>query len=331
MSRTFSGFSYFFLKIRPGWAWGRRSSHKCLAYTDLYWSPRRSGCEDDSGFADYNDKSSGRRVGLALAEFSDYSVVVKLISWNVNGLRAILGKGFLAWLADAAPDILCLQETRAQPEQLPEELLEIGDYYSFFGAAERNGYSGTALYSLREPADLKAGIGVARFDSEGRVIIADYGDFLLLNIYFPNGGQSDERLRFKLEFYDACLDYLRRAQKSQANIIICGDVNTAHREIDLARPKENEKNTGFLPEERAWIDELLDAGFIDTFRHFNCEPDHYTWWDYKTRARGRNVGWRIDYFFVSSALEKMLRGAFILPEVMGSDHCPVGIEIDTSS
>ena len=162
-------------------------------------------------------------VGLALAGLCDYSVVMRLMSWNVNGLRAILGKGFLDWLAEESPDILCLQETKAQPEQLPEEVLEIDGYYSFFSAAERKGYSGTAVYSRPEPRDMTEGMGIARFDSEGRVIVADYGEFILLNIYFPNGGQSAERLRFKLEFYDACLDYLRRIKKKQRNIIVCGD------------------------------------------------------------------------------------------------------------
>lgn len=252
---------------------------------------------------------------------------MKLLSWNVNGIRAILKKGFLDWVADEAPDILCLQETKAHPDQLPDELLELGDYYSFFSSAQRKGYSGTALYTRLEPVDLKTGFGISRFDNEGRIIVADYKRFLLFNIYFPNGGHEKKRVPYKLEFYDVCLDYLNRAKKTQPNMIICGDVNTAHCEIDLARPAANKDNTGFLPEERAWIDELLAAGFIDTFRHFNSEPDQYTWWDYKTRARSRNVGWRIDYFFVSKPMKKMLKSAFICPEIPGSDHCPVGIEI----
>lgn len=253
---------------------------------------------------------------------------MKLISWNVNGLRAIAKKGFLTWLHAESPDILCLQETKAQPDQLPDELLELADYYSFFNGAVRKGYSGVGLYSRPEPLDLKTGFGIDRFDNEGRVIIADYQDFLLINIYFPNGGRDKVRVDFKLEFYQACLDYLKRASKTQPNIILCGDVNTAHCEIDLSRPKENQNNTGFLPAERAWIDKLIDAGFVDTFRHFNSEPDNYTWWDYKTRARSRNVGWRLDYFFVSTPLLKALTSATILTDVTGSDHCPIAIEIN---
>jgi exodeoxyribonuclease-3 len=174
---------------------------------------------------------------------------------------------------------------------------------------------------------VQRGFGIERFDSEGRSIIADYGDFILCNIYFPNGQMSPERLAYKLDFYESFLDYADRLQKSGRGVIVCGDVNTAHREIDLARPKENAKTSGFLPQERAWIDKLLSHGFVDTFRIFNTEPAQYTWWDLKSRARERNVGWRIDYFFVSAALQDRVRAAIILPQVMGSDHCPVGLEI----
>jgi exodeoxyribonuclease-3 len=253
--------------------------------------------------------------------------LMHLLSWNVNGLRAVHRKGFLAWVAEAQPDILCLQETKAAEQSLPFELKVIPGYRAYFAAAERKGYSGVALYTKQEPHTVQRGFGIERFDSEGRSIIADYGDFILCNIYFPNGQMSPERLAYKLDFYESFLDYADRLQKSGRGVIVCGDVNTAHREIDLARPKENAKTSGFLPQERTWIDRFLSRGFVDTFRLFCAEPAQYTWWDLKSRARERNVGWRIDYFFVSAALQERVRAASILPQVTGSDHCPVGMDI----
>jgi len=251
----------------------------------------------------------------------------KLISWNVNGIRAAYKKGLLDWFKDAKPDILCLQETKAHPEQLTEDLLSVKGYKSFFSSAEKKGYSGVVTYSKPEPVEVKNGLGVKKFDSEGRFIITDYKEFILFNIYFPNGKASQERLDYKMEFYETFLKHLKKLLKQGKKIVICGDVNTAHKEIDIARPKENEKISGFLPIEREWIDKFLDAGFIDTFRVFNQEPDNYTWWDMITRARDRNVGWRIDYFYISENLKKNLKSAFILSDVMGSDHCPIGIEL----
>jgi exodeoxyribonuclease-3 len=253
---------------------------------------------------------------------------MKIISWNVNGLRAIHKKGFLEWVAQADPDILCLQETKAQPEQLPEELLKLDHYHPYFSPAARRGYSGVALYSKVKPAKVQNGFGVDVFDREGRTIIADFKEFILINVYFPNGGASVERLHFKLNFYDAFLDYIDDLKEKGKKLIICGDVNTAHKEIDLARPKENQHTSGFLPKERAWIDKLIDHGFIDTFRMFNQGGENYTWWDYKTRSRERNVGWRLDYFFISENLKKKVKSSPILSDVMGSDHCPVGLEIE---
>lgn len=252
---------------------------------------------------------------------------MQLLSWNVNGLRAVHRKGFIEWFSSVQPDILCLQETKASEQSLPFELKEIPGFRAYFSAAQRKGYSGVALYTKTEPKKVTRGFGIERFDSEGRCIIADYGEFILCNIYFPNGQMSSERLAYKMDFYDGFLDYADRFQKSGRRLIVCGDVNTAHREIDLARPKENSKTSGFLPEERAWIDKFLSHGFIDTFRIFNAEPGQYTWWDLKSRARERNVGWRIDYFFISEALKDRVRAASILPDVMGSDHCPIGLEI----
>ena len=249
-----------------------------------------------------------------------------ILSWNVNGIRAIHKKGFLDWLAKVNPDILCLQETKAHKEQLAEELINVNNYHSYFCSGERKGYSGVAIYTKKEPLSIKMGFGIEKFDNEGRILIAEYPDFTLLNIYYPNGKASPERLRFKMEFYDAFLDYVNKLKQDGVKIIICGDVNTAHKEIDLARPKENSKVSGFLPEERAWLDKFINSGFVDTFRIFNQEPDNYTWWDQVTRARERNVGWRIDYFFVSENAKNDIKGAFILSDVMGSDHCPIGIE-----
>lgn len=252
----------------------------------------------------------------------------KILSWNVNGIRAIHKKGFLDWFAETSPDMLCIQETKAHREQLPEELTETTGYNVYFAEAEKKGYSGVALYTKEKPNRVNIGFEIAKFDSEGRTIIAEYDGFTLCNVYFPNGKMSPERLRYKLDFYDAFLEHIETRRAGGENIVICGDVNTAHKEIDLARPKANEKNSGFLPEERVWIDKLIGTGYIDTFRMFDERPENYTWWDYKTRARQRNVGWRIDYFFVSSEFAPKVKSAFILKDIMGSDHCPIGIGVE---
>jgi exodeoxyribonuclease-3 len=251
--------------------------------------------------------------------------IIRLVSWNVNGVRAALNKGALTSLAMLKPDILCLQELKAKPEQIPAELMEWPGYTPYVFSAERPGYSGVAVFSRHPALAARYGLGIERYDREGRSILLDFPEFKLFNCYFPNGGQGPERLRFKMDFYD---DMLHWAMSEDKPLIICGDVNTAHKEIDLARPKENEKNTGFLPMERAWIDKLTEAGFVDAFRMFHEGGGHYTWWDMKTRARERNVGWRIDYFFVSQALTPQVSKAYILPEVYGSDHCPVVLELE---
>ena len=253
---------------------------------------------------------------------------MRILSWNVNGIRAVQRKGFVEWLQDERPDILCVQETKASPEQLSEEIRNPSGYHSYFASALRKGYSGVALYTKEKPRAVSYGLGIDEFDNEGRTIIASYDDFVLYNIYFPNGKASKERLRFKMHFYDSFLEHAENIKDSGSNVIVCGDFNTAHKEIDLARPKQNEKVSGFLPEERAWIDRFISRGFVDTFRIYNKEPGQYTWWDLKSRARDRNVGWRIDYFFESEDLGKRLRSAFIMPDVTGSDHCPIGIETE---
>ena len=251
-----------------------------------------------------------------------------IFSWNVNGIRAVKRKGFLDWIKKESPDILALQEIRIQEDQIKKDLTDIDSYYSYFNYGERKGYSGVALYTKIEPNKVETGLGVDRFDEEGRVITAFYDDFVYMGIYFPNGKRSKERLKFKLDFYDELLDYAKTLRDEGHNLIISGDYNTAHKEIDLINPGQNKNVSGFLPVERKWIDEFIDSGFIDTFRYFNPEKEKYTWWSYRTRARERNAGWRIDYHFVSEDLIDKVEKAVIHDDVMGSDHCPISITLD---
>jgi exodeoxyribonuclease-3 len=221
--------------------------------------------------------------------------------------------------------VVCLQETKAQPEQISLQLRLVPGYQSWFSSAERKGYSGTAIYSRYPPLSVEYGFGLPEFDKEGRILILDFSDFQLYNIYFPNGGASPERLDFKLRFYEAFHAHALARAAAGRQIIVCGDFNTAHKEIDIARPKENSGVSGFLPVERAFLDRFVQSGFVDTFRLFSSLPGQYTWWDMKTRARDRNIGWRLDYFFVSTGLLDRITGAFIQPEIQGSDHCPAGL------
>lgn len=252
---------------------------------------------------------------------------IRVLSWNVNGIRAVHKKGFLNWLGSESPEVLCLQETKATLDQLPADLVKPPGYTSYWNSATKKGYSGVAVYTRQEPLAVEMGVGVQRFDQEGRFIRMDFPDFTLLNIYFPNGKMGPERLRFKLDFYDDFLRYIETLRSEHRNLVFVGDLNTAHSEIDLARPKENEKISGFLPIEREWIDKVVDRGYADTFRTLHPETVRYSWWDLKSRARERNVGWRIDYVFVTPELLPSVKKAFILTEVTGSDHCPVGIEL----
>ena len=254
---------------------------------------------------------------------------IKLLSWNVNGIRAIKNKGFLEWMSRETPDILCVQETKARPEQLDADLTGPPGYRTYWNYPERKGYSGVAVFTKEEPADVRYDFNGSGLDIEGRVIIAEYPEFTLCDIYYPNGKSGPERLAYKMAFYETFLTYADSLKNAGKRLVICGDVNTAHNEIDLARPRENGKISGFLPGERAWIDTFLSHGYVDTFRHFNDKPNQYTWWDMKTRARERNVGWRLDYFFISEDLLPALADAFIMPDIMGSDHCPVGIVLRT--
>jgi exodeoxyribonuclease III len=259
------------------------------------------------------------------------SKTIKLLSWNVNGIRAACKKGFSDWLASESHDALCIQETKAKVDQLHSDVVRPRGYYSYWYSASKGGYSGVAVFCKDEPRAVETGLGIQRFDEEGRLIRLDFDDFTLFNVYFPNGKASAERLKFKLDFYEEFLKQIEELRKLSKRLIFTGDINTAHREIDLARPKENEKVSGFLPVEREWIDRVISKGYVDTFRHIHPDSVQYSWWDLKTRARERNVGWRIDYVFVSPEMLESVKGAFILSEVLGSDHCPVGIEFDRRS
>jgi exodeoxyribonuclease III len=253
---------------------------------------------------------------------------MRMLCWNVDGLRSALKKGFMAWFLKESPDVLCLQETRLGGDELPEALQYIEGYNCFYSNhSTKKGYSGVAIFTKKKPLKVEKGFGIPRFDDEGRTLVADYGSFVLMNIYFPNGKASEERLKYKMEFYDAFLDYADRLQKEGKGVIVCGDVNTAHTELDIARPKDNAKRSGFLPMERAWMDKLESHGYVDTYRVFEKEGGHYTYWDMRTGARERNVGWRIDYFYISKDLLPHLKKAFIESDVQGSDHCPIGIDI----
>ncbi len=255
-------------------------------------------------------------------------MALKLISWNINGIRAAEKKGLLDYIRQSDADIVALQEIKAMEDQLSDSLRYLPGYFAHFHAAERKGYSGTAVYTKREPLDVRYGLGVDEFDHEGRTMILTFPEFTLMNIYYPNGGSGEERLGFKLRFYEAFHDLVLRLDREGRPLVICGDVNTAHREIDLARPKENENTSGFMPVERAFLDRFTASGFVDTFRLFHDEPEQYTWWDMKTRARDRNIGWRIDYFFVNQLLLPNVKDAWIEMDVPGSDHCPIGLALD---
>jgi exodeoxyribonuclease III len=250
---------------------------------------------------------------------------VKLISWNVNGLRSVLRKNFLDYLAAEAPDILCLQETKATPDDV--EQLWPATYTTYWNSAQKKGYSGTVIFTKTRPLKVSQGIAMAEHDNEGRVLTAEYADFFLVNVYVPNSKRELERLPYRQEWDRDFLKHLKKLERKKP-VIFCGDLNVAHTEIDLTNPKSNIRNHGFTVEERAGFDAFVKAGFVDTFREFEKGGGHYTWWSPMSNARARNVGWRIDYFLISAAFRPRLKRAFIQPQITGSDHCPVGIEID---
>ena len=256
---------------------------------------------------------------------------VRILSWNVNGLRACAKRGYAAWLEATGAEIVGLQEVRARPEQLPAEVRTPAGWHTHFVSAERKGYSGVGLVGRREPDCVDATLGEDRFDAEGRVQLARYSRLVLANVYFPNGSGRDRdnsRVPFKLDFYRRLQERLERIRRGGYRVLVLGDFNTAHRPVDLARPKANEKTSGFLPEERRAMDAWIDAGWVDTFRAFEPGGGHYSWWSQRFGVRAKNIGWRIDYVLASRAAMRYVRGAFVHPHVMGSDHCPVGVDID---
>lgn len=252
---------------------------------------------------------------------------MKIQSWNVNGIRAAAKKGFEKWFADVGADVVCLQETKATREQLDAFLINPQRYHSVWHSAEKLGYSGTAIYSKEEPTNVQVGMGIPEFDREGRVLIAEFKrpgyDLAVINAYFPNSQREHARLGYKLEFCDAMLKLCDSYVKKGTQIVLCGDYNIAHEAIDLKNPKQNENNAGYLPEERAWMTKFLGAGYIDTFRHFQKDPGHYTWWSYRPGVREKNIGWRLDYHCVNEGLRERLKSSAIHPKILGSDHCPV--------
>jgi len=246
---------------------------------------------------------------------------MKLISWNVNGIRAMLGKGFIDFVMKEKPDILCLQETKAERVDI-----KIPGYFQYWNAAQKKGYSGTAVFTKIKPISVLNGIGNIEHDNEGRVITCEFDDFYLVNVYTPNSGRGIGRLEYRQEWDKAFLRYVLSLEMKKP-VVFCGDLNVAHKEIDLKNPKQNVKNAGFTPEERRGFENLLAAGFVDTFRHLHPNEVKYTWWSYRFNARAKNIGWRVDYVLMSPKLIKRMKDAFILDKVMGSDHCPVGVVI----
>jgi exodeoxyribonuclease-3 len=252
---------------------------------------------------------------------------MKLLSWNVNGIRAAGRSGFLDWFEKEKADIVCLQEIKARPEQLEAELVNPLKYHALWNPAEKPGYSGTAIFSKSEPLSVQHGIGKAEIDREGRVLVAEYKNFTLINAYFPNSQRDHARLGYKLDFCSEMLKFTEKLRKKGKDVVLCGDFNIAHKEIDLKNPKTNVQNAGFLPEERAWLDDFVKAGYHDTFRQFNQEGGHYTWWSYRPGVRARNIGWRLDYFFVNGEFKGRLKQVIHQHTVKGSDHCPVHLQL----
>ncbi len=257
-------------------------------------------------------------------------MTLKITTWNVNGLRAIINKGFREWVLTQKMDVLCLQEIKARPEQVPDDQREFLNYYSYWNPAQRPGYSGVASYTVNLPVEVHYGLSDERFDDEGRVIRLKFEGFYLYNIYFPNGQRGKERVDYKLDFYAKLLEICDHHHRNGEQVIITGDFNTAHEEIDLANPKENAQTSGFMPEEREWVSKYLEHGFVDAYRKLYPDRVQYTWWTYRVNARVRNIGWRLDYYLVSEPLMSRVQDVIIHDEVNGSDHCPVSLLLENS-
>lgn len=253
---------------------------------------------------------------------------MKIISYNVNGIRAAVKKDWFAWIQATNPDIICVQETKAQPDQIPIfEMQELG-YQSYVYSAQKKGYSGVAIFSKEEPLFVEYGMGIKKYDFEGRLIRADYKDFSVISVYHPSGSSGDERQAFKMQWLKDFQDYIDNLKKTKPNLIISGDYNICHKPIDIHDPIRNATSSGFLPEEREWLSGFINSGFVDSFRHFNDQPYNYSWWSYRAGARSKNLGWRLDYHLVAKSLKDKLTRAFILPQAVHSDHCPVVLEIN---
>ncbi|MCE2847470.1 MAG: exodeoxyribonuclease III [Sphingobacteriales bacterium] len=252
----------------------------------------------------------------------------KIITYNVNGIRSALTKGWMDWLRTVNPDIVLLQEIKAEPGQLDLPVFDNDGYSNFWHPAQKKGYSGVAIFSKEAPDHIEVGSGNAEVDTEGRIIRADFGDVSVMSVYVPSGSSGDHRQDYKMEWLEWFSAYIETLLKERKHLIIGGDINICHRPIDIHNPVSNAKSSGFLPEERAWMDGFLNSGFIDSFRHFNPEPHQYTWWSFRANARAKNLGWRIDYLMASEALRKQLKRCVILPEAKHSDHCPVLLEVE---
>lgn len=253
---------------------------------------------------------------------------MKIISYNVNGIRAALNKDFATWLKQASPDIICIQETKAQPEQIDTLLFEHLGYHVYINSAEKKGYSGVAILSKLNPDKIVHGMGIGKFDSEGRILRADFGDITVISVYVPSGTTGGARQDFKMEFLGAFKPFIYKLQEERNKLVICGDYNICHKPIDINHPEKHQKTSGFLPEERAWFDDFLSQNLIDSFREFNQEPNQYSWWSYRANSREKNLGWRIDYHILTEALRENLMTAAILQDAYHSDHCPVSIELN---
>ena len=252
----------------------------------------------------------------------------KILTYNVNGIRAALSKGWMEWLRTVNPDIVLLQEIKAEPGQLDLPVFDNDGYFNYWHPAEKKGYSGVALFSKHEPENVVIGSGNEDVDKEGRIIRADFGKTSVISVYVPSGSSGDHRQDYKMEWLKWFDDYIKTLRKKRPQLVIGGDINICHKAIDIHNPISNAKSSGFLPEERAWMDHFFEGGFIDTFRHFNNEPHQYTWWTFRANARARNIGWSIDYIMTTKNLEKNLKRCVILPEAKHSDHCPVLLEME---